>query len=228
MFSFNYAGRNYTAADFENGKLKTDNQLLVSATKVEYEEFDAYESLLWFENTGDSDSRVISDIKDCDVVFPFEIDKTKRKPWGYIPDKNDLCVISMNGMVEAERYWENDAICTSEFMFNYDYLCKLPDGKKSFENRGGRSSDRFMPIFDITVNDGGYILAIGWTGDWKAEFTECDEGELVWVPKADLDKLKLWEGDKIFFKLLEEEDRFFTLKLTYKGEELVDVQTKIY
>ena len=59
MFSFNYAGRNYTAADFENGKLKTDNQLLVSATKVEYEEFDAYESLLWFENTGDSDSRVI-------------------------------------------------------------------------------------------------------------------------------------------------------------------------
>ena len=46
MFSFNYAGRNYTAADFENGKLKRDNQLLVSATKVEYEEFDAYDSLL--------------------------------------------------------------------------------------------------------------------------------------------------------------------------------------
>ena len=116
------------------------------------DEFEAKEWVNWFENTGDSDSRVISDIKDCDVVFPFEIDKAKRKPWGYIPDKNDLCVISMNGMVEAERYWENDAICTSEFMFNYDYLCKLPDGKKSFENRGGRSSDRFMPIFDITVN----------------------------------------------------------------------------
>lgn len=179
MFSFNYAGKIYTEGDFQTGKLKTDKQLSVSVEKVEYSEFDAYESLLWFENTGDSDSAVLSDINDCDMVFPFEIDKTKRKPWGYIPDKNDLCVISMNGMVEAERYWENAAECATEFTFNYDYLCKLPDGKKSFENRGGRSSDRFMPFFDITVKDAGYMIAIGWTGDWKAEFTECDEGVRV-------------------------------------------------
>ena len=62
----------------------------------------------------------------------------------------------------------------------------------------------------------------------EGEMKECDEGELVWVPKVDLDKLKLWEGDKIFFKLLEEEDRFFTLKLTYKGDDLVGVDTRVY
>ena len=64
--------------------------------------------------------------------------------------------------------------------------------------------------------------------DFSGDLKECDEGELVWVPKKDLDSLKLWEGDKIFFRLLEEEERFFTLKLTYEGEELVEVETKLY
>lgn len=43
----------------------------------------------------------------------------------------------------------------------------------------------------------------------------CDEGELVWVPKEDIEKLNLWEGDKIFFRLLEEDLPFFSLKLVY-------------
>lgn len=179
MFSFKYAGKTYTAADFDNDKLKIDNQFSVTATKVEYNEYDAFESLLWFENNGESNSLVVSDINDCDMIMPFEIDPAKRKPWGYIPDKEDICVISMNGMVEAERYWENAAVSATEFTFNYDYLCKMPDGRKSFKNRGGRSSDEFMPFFDVTVRDAGYIIAIGWTGDWKAEFTECDEGVRV-------------------------------------------------
>ena len=64
--------------------------------------------------------------------------------------------------------------------------------------------------------------------EYEGDIKECDEGELVWVSKLELDKLKLWEGDKIFFKLLEQEERFFTLKLTYKGEELVGAQTMRY
>ena len=49
-----------------------------------------------------------------------------------------------------------------------------------------------------------------------SEFTgtllECDEGNLEWIPKSEIDKLKLWEGDKIFFKLLRETEDFFSLK----------------
>ena len=195
-----------TVYDFESG-------LNVTNIVKKIDEFDAYESLLWFENIGDSDSGIISEINDCDMVFSFEIDKTKRKPWGYIPDKDDLCVISMNGMVEPERYWENAAECATEFTFNYDYLCKLPDFKKSFECRGGRSSDRFMPFFDITVNNAGYILAIGWSGDWKAEFTECDEGVRV---KTGLKETKFYlkSGEKIrtssllVMKYTDKEDKY--------------------
>ena len=57
-----------------------------------------------------------------------------------------------------------------------------------------------------------------------SEFTgtllECDEGNLEWIPKSEIDKLKLWEGDKIFFRLLEEEHPYFSLKLVYDGDTL--------
>ena len=55
---------------------------------------------------------------------------------------------------------------------------------------------------------------------WEGELTACDEGELVWVEKSRLSTLPIWEGDKLFFRLLDEDIPFFSLKLTYAGETL--------
>lgn len=49
----------------------------------------------------------------------------------------------------------------------------------------------------------------------------CDEGTLEWVKIEDVPSLPIWEGDKIFFELMEKEDRFFSLKLCYEGDKLV-------
>ena len=49
----------------------------------------------------------------------------------------------------------------------------------------------------------------------------CDEGTLEWVKIKDVPSLPIWEGDKIFFELMEKEDRFFSLKLCYEGDKLV-------
>lgn len=51
---------------------------------------------------------------------------------------------------------------------------------------------------------------------------DCNEGNLEWVKKKDIEDLKIWEGDKIFFRLLEEDIPFFTLKLRYEGDNLVE------
>ena len=56
--------------------------------------------------------------------------------------------------------------------------------------------------------------------DWTGEARECDEGELAWIKKQKLFDLTLWEGDRIFLKLLQEDAPFFSLKLTYQGDEL--------
>ena len=57
--------------------------------------------------------------------------------------------------------------------------------------------------------------------DWTGDMIECNEGNLEWYPKKDVYDLKLWPGDKIFFKLLQMEAPFFSLKLEYIGDELV-------
>lgn len=49
----------------------------------------------------------------------------------------------------------------------------------------------------------------------------CDEGELEWVDKEAVYELNLWEGDKIFFRLLEEERPFFSLKLVYDTDDVL-------
>lgn len=53
--------------------------------------------------------------------------------------------------------------------------------------------------------------ADGFTG----ELIPCDEGELEWVEKDAVLGLNIWEGDKIFFRLLDEGYPFFSLKLVY-------------
>jgi 8-oxo-dGTP diphosphatase len=53
---------------------------------------------------------------------------------------------------------------------------------------------------------------------------ECNEGVLEWVSKDEVLNLNIWEGDKVFFKLLNEQEEFFSLKLVYDGSDnLIDV-----
>ena len=56
---------------------------------------------------------------------------------------------------------------------------------------------------------------------FTGEMTDCDEGELVWLPRAELDALPQWEGDRIFHRLLAEGVPFFSLELKYSGERLL-------
>lgn len=57
---------------------------------------------------------------------------------------------------------------------------------------------------------------------YEGELSECMEGTLEWVKKEDVEKLNLWEGDKIFFRLLNENAPFFSLKLRYEGDQLME------
>jgi 8-oxo-dGTP diphosphatase len=50
---------------------------------------------------------------------------------------------------------------------------------------------------------------------------DCDEGELVWIDKNEVTNLPIWEGDKVFFELINTEKRFFSLKLVYEGNKLI-------
>ena len=60
---------------------------------------------------------------------------------------------------------------------------------------------------------------------FEGEMIECDEGELVWIDKSEVYDLPIWEGDKIFFRLMEEDREYFSLKLVYSEDaELIEVK----
>lgn len=57
---------------------------------------------------------------------------------------------------------------------------------------------------------------------FEGELISCDEGTLEWVPKKEIYNLNLWEGDRIFHRLLDNDAPFFSLKLVYKGNQLIE------
>lgn len=69
-----------------------------------------------------------------------------------------------------------------------------------------------------------------WEGEYMHLYTAdrfsgsigpCNEGVLEWLDKKALRSLPLWSGDPIFLDLLETEAPFFSLKLVYEGDRLV-------
>ena len=65
------------------------------------------------------------------------------------------------------------------------------------------------------------FTADGWEGE-MLRGDACREGVLEWVPKEKVDQLPIWEGDKLFFRLLKEEHPYFSLKLVYDGDTLTE------
>ena len=78
-------------------------------------------------------------------------------------------------------------------------------------------SFRFRGIVTF-VSDGNpaEYMCLYTSDDFSGNLSACNEGRLEWVLKENIDKLTLWQGDKIFLRLLKEEAPFFSLKLVYK------------
>lgn len=81
------------------------------------------------------------------------------------------------------------------------------------------TSWRFRGIVTFTQEGYGTEYMCLYTADgYTGELKTCDEGVLEWVRKDEVLKRNLWEGDRIFLKLLRENAPFFSLKLSYQGD----------
>lgn len=97
--------------------------------------------------------------------------------------------------------------------------CLLREAK---EETGYTLTDyRLRGIVTFLYNDEEAEYMFLYTADgFEGEPTLCDEGTLEWVKKSEIDSLNLWVGDKVFFKLMDEDSAFFSLKLQYRGDSL--------
>lgn len=80
---------------------------------------------------------------------------------------------------------------------------------------------RYRGIVTFVAETDSQYMHLFTADGFEGELRVCDEGDLEWIEKKQLLALPMWEGDKIFLELLEQDAPFFSLKLCYEGDRLM-------
>jgi alpha-galactosidase len=133
-----------------------DTGLAIRVESVIYRDFPAVEWVLYIKNTGSSDTPILEKILPLDTLFSL------HSPAKLHYARGALCCIDDFAPMEEE----------------------LNAGKHlHFQPGGGRSSSEIMPFFNLDMDKEGdmatgVVMAIGWTGEWVADFISDDESNL--------------------------------------------------
>jgi alpha-galactosidase len=128
--------------------------LVVRCVGTEFHDFPAIEWVAHFTNTGTQDTPILEDIQALDAVLPLP------------------------GVGSAVLHGAKGGVASFE-----DFApLRLPldaGGKQRLAGDEGRSSSKVLPFFNLERPDGGAVVAVGWTGNWAAEFANTDHGVAV-------------------------------------------------
>ena len=169
-FSFKYDGKESSAflsswqtaeetATSEGGQLHrytyTDpaTKLKVIAEVRTFTDYDAIDWVLKFTNDGVADTPIIENILPLHWTMPIDAK-------GPMPMLHDA--YGSNSSPSDFQPWDHGF---------------YPGTTRHFQTGGGRSSNGCLPFFNMQDGDHGFIAAIGWTGNWKADFTRDKPGE---------------------------------------------------
>lgn len=76
----------------------------------------------------------------------------------------------------------------------------------------------------FTLDHEEELMHVFTSNDFSGELSETNEGDLCWIQKELMPTLPMWEGDKIFLQLLEEDLSFFECSLKYAANVLLSYE----
>ena len=202
-FSFMYGGKSAPECATGVERTEKDNELITTyyfdgglkLTNVakKHEKHGAYEWVNHLENIGDADTELISELWDCDIALPFSYcPPTGPSPW-FPSIENDLFVLNPYGSAGRDETDFYSHINSGGFNKNFP-----KNNSKVFKYApiGGRSSEGSAPFFNIHEKGKGYIVAVGWTGQWNAHISR-EENSLCFKSKIEDTSFVLHSGEKI-------------------------------
>lgn len=146
--------------------------LLVKCDIIEYPRFSAKEWLVWFTNHGSEDSGIIDEIRCLNLRMAAS------------PSDAFILHFALGDHNSADSFAPQSK--------------ELRTGEKVvFSPRAGRSSDPYLPFFNVQGKEGGMIIAIGWSGQWQAEFERNSDGTLSIRAGLQTAHFKLHPGETI-------------------------------
>ncbi|MBM3288512.1 MAG: alpha-galactosidase [Candidatus Hydrogenedentes bacterium] len=166
----------------------------VTAQREVFHDHDAYVQVVTFTNASSTDSPVFGDVLPLDTTFSFDAD----------------------GPI-ALHYAKGSHNEPTDFQ---PMEIALGPGKPvTFAPYGGRSSDGSLPYFNLAAPNGGVIVAIGWTGQWKATFEAVDARRVRVTAGMERTHIRLREGESLRTPAV--------LVLRWKGNDWIDGQNAL-
>lgn len=203
LFSFRLDGVEAWTLDYTSEVENKDDALITSyffprglkITNIvkKYEEYGAYEWVNFLENTSDMPTGIVSDLWDCDCELPLPHEE-ERKTETFFPDvKTATKVLAPSGSTwsKYEFYCDADVI---EDNRRLNHICV--GETKRYAASNGRSSEKQAPFFNIHKNGVGYMLAVGWTGQWHCQISRAADSVSVKTGIEDA-AFRLMPGEKI-------------------------------
>ncbi|MGQ9607827.1 MAG: NPCBM/NEW2 domain-containing protein [bacterium] len=154
--------------------LDKDSGLKVQLEIIRYNDYPALDWILYFENIGQKDTYMIENIKALDLTFQSPINSN-------IPYK----LYKTNGSPANPTDFEAKTIIMKG------------KSRESMDGGGGRSSNKDFPFFKIETGEGSYIIAVGWSGQWKAVFECIDNYNLHATAGLEKTHFLLYPGEKV-------------------------------
>lgn len=151
--------------------------LLFEHVATFYDDAPAVDWICYVENTGKKPSPIVSSLLPVDV---------------------DLAEIDSEAPVTL-RWSQGDANCADAFL-PHDDLLEAGESRR-FAPHGGRSSNGAgggaLPFFNVHLDDVGWIAAVGWSGQWEAEFSRKSSGPLRFRAGMEQTGFRLAPGERV-------------------------------
>lgn len=154
--------------------------LTVSAKVRQFTHFSGVDWVLDFENTGSGETPLLEDVKALDLAFDMGI------------DQEPVVVHTLSG----------DS-CDMYSWLPVEYALK-PQESKRITPQGGRSSNGAFPFWNIerrtadnTALSEGVFVALGWSGQWAAEFAHPNDKNVAVTAGMEKIATVLHPGEKI-------------------------------
>ena len=205
-FSFTYEGKSSTellkAWKLERNIRKLDDQrteytltytdpktgLVVRCVAIEYHNFPTVEWTLYFQNTGSEDTPILSDIQPLDIQL-------ERYPWPESELTEFLLHHHIGSPCTPTDYQPLETRLKPKAV--HEVTVERSEQNLRFAPPGGRPSDSVLPYFNIEWPSEGVILAIGWPGQWAAEFARDEGVGLRMRAGQELTRFRLRPGEEV-------------------------------
>jgi len=159
-----------------------DTGLVVRSAAIEYHDFPTVEWTLYFKNTGSVDTPIMENIQALDLEIARE-------------DLDGTSTAEKTGKKSLLHY--NIGSPTTEEDYRPLIAELTPNSRKRIATSGGRSNNKHMPYFNLEWSGCGFAMAVGWPGQWAAEFSRDDADKLRICAGQELTHFKLHPGEEV-------------------------------